>query len=199
MYTKWSMNGLTHGLTHGLTSWLAVAIPRGGDANYRPVPLSSIFNLKLVRGVQLHMCTRLYYLKLGETVPTDICMPSAAWRWGQSPATQRPSMDQTHQQMSKGVTNNHGDRPSGPHGVLRGAPESCASSCAFARRLFARESGAPLRTPSGCWTGRRGCSLRSGTSADGFGPWMVAGSLDSAPSAMLQRVCRCWLARSRPA
>ena len=28
------------------------------------------------------MCTRLYYLKLGETVPTDICIPSAAWCWG---------------------------------------------------------------------------------------------------------------------
>ena len=53
------------------------------------------------------MCTRLYSLKLGETVPTDICMPSAAWCWGQSTATQQSTMDQTHQQTSQGVTNNH--------------------------------------------------------------------------------------------
>ena len=30
-------------------------------------------------GSRRQMCTRLYSLKLGETVPTDIRMPSAAW------------------------------------------------------------------------------------------------------------------------
>ena len=37
------------------------------------------------------------------------------------------------------------------------------------------------------------------TPADGFSPWLVAGSLWSAPNTILQRACRCRLARSRPA
>ena len=92
------------------------------------------------------MCTRLYSLKLGETVPTDICMPSAAWCWGQSTATQRSTMDQIHQQTSQGVTNNHGDRPSGPQGAPRDAPESRARSRAcshwlLTQRLLAAPGG----------------------------------------------------------
>ena len=63
-------------------------------------PLAKLADLILEAG-QLHMCTHLYLLKLGETVPTDICVPPSAWcslgsRWGQSTATQQPTMDQTH-------------------------------------------------------------------------------------------------------
>ena len=46
------------------------------------------------------------------------------------------------------------------------------------------------------WAGRHGCSGRPEMSADGFGPWLVAGSLYSAPSTMLQGARRCQLAQS---
>ena len=95
------------------------------------------------------MCTRLYSLKLGETVPTDICMPSAAWCWGQSTATQRSTIDQTHQQTSQGVTDNHGDQPSSPQGAPRDASESRARSRRAQARDLARDSEASLGAPWG--------------------------------------------------
>ena len=73
------------------------------------------------------MCTHLYTLKLGETVPTDICVPSATWCWGQSTATQQATMDKIHQQVSHGVPNNHSEQARStkelletPHNPARG-------------------------------------------------------------------------------
>ena len=39
-----------------------------------------------------------------------------------------------------------------------------------------------VKLTGGFWAGRRGCSGRHGTSADGFGPCLVAGSLYSIPA-----------------
>ena len=64
--------------------------------------------------------------KMGETVPTDICVPPAAWCRGQSTATQQPTMDQTYQQTCQGVTNNHGDELRSAQGALGDATESYA-------------------------------------------------------------------------
>ena len=66
------------------------------------------------------MCTHLYLLKLGETVPIDFCVPLAAWCWGKSRATQQPTMDQTHRQTSQGVPTNHSDQPKSHQGALFG-------------------------------------------------------------------------------
>ena len=64
--------------------------------------------------------------KLGETVPTDICVPPAAWCRGQSTATQQPTMDQTYQQTCQGVTNNHDDELRSTQGAPGDATESYA-------------------------------------------------------------------------
>ena len=79
-----------------------------------------------------------------------------------------------------------------PHDPARGAG---VHSCTIWRRIM----GHLQELPWGFWAGCCGCSGCPRTPADGFSPWLVAGSLWSAPNTMLQRACRCRSARSRPA
>ena len=132
------------------------------------------------------MCTHLYYSSWARP-----CQPTSACplQHGAGGRVQQPSNQpwtkpiSRHAKASRTTTATSPGAPRGPMKMPRNP------TCAGGARQCTIGRGIPwhLQGPPVCsWAGRRGCSGRPQMSADGFGPWLDAGSLYSAPSTMLQ-------------